>query len=200
MPTVEDIQKRSKKIAWFVSHCGVANKREELARKISEHMHVDIYGKCGNLVCSSKTIRECYDLMESNYKFYLSFENSLCKEYVSEKLFFVLQRDIVPIVYGGADYNKIAPPHSVIDVAKYNTVEALADYLRYLDENPKEYLKYFEWKKYFISDTNFLPTICQLCQKLNEPRKTIIYEDVVAWWNYSGYCKNEDELPSIVYN
>lgn len=200
LPTIEDIQKRPKKIAWFVSHCGVESKRDMLAKKISNLMKVDIYGKCGDHVCSRDNFSECYNMLERDYKFYLSFENSVCKDYVTEKLFFVLTRNIVPIVYGGADYERYTPPHSVIDVTKYSTVKELVDYLKFLDENPKEYLKYFEWKKSYYTDTTPQATLCQLCEKLNEPRKKIVYEDVIAWLNYPGMCKTEKELPPIVYS
>jgi hypothetical protein len=34
-----------------------------------------------------------------------SFENSVCDDYVTEKLFKILPFDVVPIVYGGAGQN-----------------------------------------------------------------------------------------------
>lgn len=200
MPTVEEIKKRPKKIAWFVSHCGVPSKRDLLAQKINNYMKVDIYGKCGTLSCPRDKFDECYDMMEHNYKFYLSFENSVCKDYVTEKMFYVLGRNIVPVVYGGADYERVAPPHSVIDATKFKTVKELVDYLKFLDDNPAEYLKYFEWKKDFVSYTLPEPAICELCRKLNEPRKKTFYEDILAWLNYPEYCKTGDKLPPIVYS
>jgi alpha-1,3-fucosyltransferase len=51
---------------------------------------------CGNLTCPSDikmgnskfhVNRGCFFHIEKHYKFYLSFENSLCSEYVTEKLF-----------------------------------------------------------------------------------------------------------------
>lgn len=35
------------------------------------------------------------------FKFYASFENQLCNDHVTEKLFNALSTDIIPIVYGG---------------------------------------------------------------------------------------------------
>ena len=46
--------------------------------------------------------------------FYLTFENSKCKDYVTEKFFAIQQLDIVPIVMGGANYSAIAPRGSYI--------------------------------------------------------------------------------------
>ena len=52
---------------------------------------VDVYGKCGKFSCSRADTDECYHMLEQKYKFYLAFENSLCKDYVTEKLFNILQ-------------------------------------------------------------------------------------------------------------
>jgi alpha-1,3-fucosyltransferase len=51
-----------------------------------------------------------------NYKFYLSFENSVCRDYISEKFWKALNNNIVPVVLGGADYSRVAPPKSYINV------------------------------------------------------------------------------------
>jgi alpha-1,3-fucosyltransferase len=55
-------------------------------------------------------------MVEANYKFYLSFENSLCRDYVTEKFWKVLMYDVVPIVYGAANYSLLAPAKSFINV------------------------------------------------------------------------------------
>ncbi|RXG61965.1 Alpha-(1,3)-fucosyltransferase C, partial [Armadillidium vulgare] len=49
---------------------------------------VDIYGRCGPLNCSHS--EDCYETFEKEYKFYFSFENSICHDYITEKLFNVL--------------------------------------------------------------------------------------------------------------
>ncbi len=36
-----------------------------------------------------------------DYKFYLAFENTYCRDYISEKFWNALKQDIVPIVMGG---------------------------------------------------------------------------------------------------
>ena len=49
---------------------------------LQKHLQVDVYGKCGPLSCD-----DCHLMLHRHYKFYLAFENSLCKDYVTEKLF-----------------------------------------------------------------------------------------------------------------
>lgn len=196
MPTIEEIQKRPKKIAWFVSNCGTASLREELYNEMKKHIQIDVYGKCGSLRCDKHWGDECYDLVEKQYKFYLSFENSICEDYVTEKLYNLLKYNIVPIVYGLADYNTLAPPKSVINVMDFKSVKKLVAYIEFLDTHPEEYRKFFEWKRDYVVDTSNSLTLCTLCQKLNEPIQPKIYSDVVKWWTgeNNDKCINSDFL------
>ncbi|CAH1980297.1 unnamed protein product [Acanthoscelides obtectus] len=197
LPTIQDIEARPKKIAWMVSNCHSSSQREALAEEIDKYITVDIYGQCGTHFCSKDTAEACYNFLEDNYKFYLSFENSYCKDYVTEKLYNILQKNLIPIVYGSGNYNIQAPPHSVIDVRNFESVKKLTDYLKELDEDPEEYLKYFEWKKKYSVNTSPQQTMCELCEKLNQPIENNIYESIQTWWKYSG-CKYKEELPKIV--
>jgi hypothetical protein len=47
------------------------------------------------------------ELGVERYYFYLAFENSLCKDYITEKFFDAMSRDVVPVVRGGGDYAKV---------------------------------------------------------------------------------------------
>ena len=69
-----------------------------------------------------------------SYQFYLSFENSLCKDYATEKLFRALASDLVPVVMGGANYSKIVPPKSIINVEDFPSPEVLGKELKRLVE------------------------------------------------------------------
>lgn len=73
-------------IAWFVSHCQTNNHRLAYAHELRRHTQVDIYGLCGNLICPRTTVA-CWHMLDNDYKFYLSFENSNCRDYVTEKYF-----------------------------------------------------------------------------------------------------------------
>ena len=73
--------------------------------------------------------------LSQKYKFYLAFENSVCDQYVTEKLHRTLGYPTVPIVLGGASYKDIVPPNSFIDVFEFESPEHLAKYLLFLDSN-----------------------------------------------------------------
>ena len=60
------------------------------------------------------------ETVERDYKFYLAFENSLCRDYATEKFYNPLLFSTVPVVYGEADYKAIgAPNNSYIDVRSF---------------------------------------------------------------------------------
>lgn len=106
---------KKKSIAWFVSNCNSESKREVYVKELQKYIDVDVYGKCGPLMCNNS----CYEMMAQNYKFYLSFENSvsfennfyrkiknfiffllvqqLCKDYVTEKLFKIIGYHVIPV-------------------------------------------------------------------------------------------------------
>ena len=67
-------------VAQFASNCKTISGRENFISKLSKLINIDIYGSCGSLKCTKKPKdSSCYDVVNKTYKFYLSFENSLCK-------------------------------------------------------------------------------------------------------------------------
>jgi hypothetical protein len=88
-----------------------------------------------------------YDFL-AQYKFHIAFENAICKDYMTEKLFRPLEVGSVPI-YMGSPYARDWMPNdkSAIFVDNYESPEDLAEYIKYLDGNDKEYQKYLEYKK-----------------------------------------------------
>lgn len=184
LPTKESLGNKTKKIAWLVSNCITQSKREVLGLAIAKDVEVDVIGKCGEIDrihCATWRKKECYDYIEKNYKFYLSFENSLCDDYVTEKLYNILDRDLIPVVYGGADYSKVAPPGSYVNVRDFENVKQIVDYLRRIDENDDMYLKFFEWKKHYVVDKTNQRTLCDLCKKLNEPIVHKVIPSIKDW-------------------
>ncbi|KAH8245405.1 hypothetical protein KR032_009882 [Drosophila birchii] len=183
---------KSKMAAWFVSHCETISKREVLAENLQDFFPVDIYGKCGKLSCS-RGDPHCDEMLDTDYYFYLAFENSLCDDYVTEKLFNALHRNIVPVVFGGADYSRILPPHSYIDANRFETVADLALHMNYVGGDAEEYASYFWWRRHYRLGNS--SPFCQLCARLHEPgfsHKSQSYNDIQAWWFNS--CHLESRL------
>ncbi|CAM1313690.1 FUT4 (predicted) [Pycnogonum litorale] len=187
---------KSKLVVWFVSNCKSSSKRISYVKELKKYISVDIMGKCSKAksICNedlSKISRSrCYERISRDYKFVIAFENSICKDYVTEKSFDVLRFDIVPIVMGGADYRMFLPPNSYINVADHESPESLALYLSMLDKNDSLYNMYFVWKQKF----NFECApgdneLCELCRKLNDPKEPPnTYNNFVHWWVHDAKC------------
>lgn len=174
--------KKNKTVAWFVSNCQSDGRREDYFEQVGKHVPIDIYGNCGPLKCLPWKSPECNQLLQS-YKFYVAAENGICADYVTEKFYRALSENIVPIVYGGADYSAYAPPRSFIHVGDFKSPKALADYLRLLDENDGLYLQYFDWKKEYQVVDQPLRGWCDLCAKLHDPQLPAkSYQNVTSWW------------------
>ncbi len=195
---VKPSHNKTKTIAWMVTHCDTHGQREAFIEELVKYIEVDVYGPCGTLSCPRHSIYisvpSCYDLLESTYKFYLSFEKTICPDYVTENFFKTLGRNIVPIVYGGADYTQHAPPHSYIDARKFKPKE-LAGFLKILDENDDLYNEYFWWKDYYsvesTLDERSRHAFCDLCQKLHEAEDGDYqsYPDLDSQWGNGNQCQ-----------
>lgn len=200
---------KTKKVAWFVSNCGARNGRRQYADELGKYIQVDIYGACGPNKCPRHNAEHCFNMLDKDYKFYLSFENSNCRDYITEK-FFVngLSHDVVPIVMGAHpnDYKRAAPPHSFIHIEDFDSPKDLAEYLHKLDKNDDLYNEYFQWKGTAGTVNTFY--WCRICSMLHSApdHKPISYRDINRWWRGEGVCigqskwKDQPERKQIIDN
>jgi len=195
-------ENKTRKVAWFVSNCGARNGRLQYARELAKYIEVDIYGACGTKRCPRTEASKCFNMLNTDYKFYLAFENSNCKDYITEK-FFVngLGHDVLPIAMGARyeDYLRSSPHKSFIHVDQFKGPKELADYLHMLDKDDDKYNEYFQWKGTgeFVN-TKFFCRVCAMLhdsQRRTEEHRTIA--DVNEWWRGKGTCVsgswNKDE-------
>lgn len=149
-----------------------------------KHVQVDIYGRCDShfknsrpLPCPKNDLNEaCFINLINSYRFYLAFENSLCDDYITEKLWkfysssLIFKTNIVPVVKGAkkSQYSPLLNNEKVVVYADDHTsAESLAKYLVYLNENTTAYLDYFQWKFNLYNDltSNSTQNIIPLGQK-----------------------------------
>ncbi|GAU98346.1 hypothetical protein RvY_09504 [Ramazzottius varieornatus] len=179
------------KVVWFVSNCQAHNNRKDYANELAKHIPVDIYGSCGDKKCG-KDRKDCMEMLQTEYKFYLAFENSNCRWYITEKMWDVsFKQDLIPIVMGAPleDYKAVAPPKSFIHVDEFAGPEQLAHYLRELDLNDVLYNEYFQWRT--TGEIVNTYTLCRVCAMLHSNYSKKHYDDIERWWRAPGTCQTK---------
>ncbi|KAG0325625.1 Alpha-(1,3)-fucosyltransferase 11 [Podila humilis] len=137
-------------VAWIVSSCTSENGRHYYVKQLLKHINIDIYGHCMKnkewpLLPSGEPMSEFANV--GRYKFYLSIENTNCKDYVSEKIERPYIVGNVPIVDGPKDYSRYtASNHSIIRFDDFATPEQLGLRLHELDQDDEKYLSYLKYK------------------------------------------------------
>ena len=183
-------------VAWFVSNCNTPSRREVYVAEMAKYIDVHKFGCGGGYSCPRTKHTYCDTvLLNSTYKFYLSFENSLCTEYITEKLYRVLNLNVVPIVLGYSKYSEFLPPHSFIDVRDFDSPKTLAAYLEMLSKNDAEYNRYFAWKQtHTCTPLPALNTACKLCRYVQRRRQRRQVADVLQFWSRNTNCVNAKQF------
>lgn len=165
-----------------MSNCDNApSNRQGLVKELQKFISVDVLGNCGT-PCPKYPLK-CANL--DDYWFYLSFENAICPDYVTEKIFNRFNQNAVMVVFNGADMSRFLPPKTYINANDFETVEELAEYLIHLTNNPHEYLKFFWWtKEYEIYQWTRVDK-AKICDALNTPAgeyRRQSYKNMTAWF------------------
>ncbi|XP_075044073.1 4-galactosyl-N-acetylglucosaminide 3-alpha-L-fucosyltransferase FUT6-like [Mixophyes fleayi] len=162
------IPKKSKLVSWVVSNWNPHSKRVQFYEEMKKHITIDVYGQF-HLPLARQDIHTAI----SKYKFYLSFENSLHKDYITEKLWKnAFKSGTVPIVLGSTreNYERFIPSDSFIHVDDFPSPKELADYLLDLDKNNQKYEQYFNWrsKLWPVAEVDWNINYCKACIALHK--------------------------------
>ncbi|KAI4881930.1 hypothetical protein NFI96_010303 [Prochilodus magdalenae] len=173
------LPKKDKLVCWFVSNMNPSTgtgTRMKFYEEFKKHIQVNIFGA----MAGSRMKDEDYYPTMSSCKFYLSFENSVHKDYFTEKFNGPLAIGTVPVVLGPPreNYEQFAPPNSFIHVNDFPNQSALAQYLLQLDKDDEAYMRYFDWRKHVsatrhlvIWNQEFIPYICRACEYVGKHRE-----------------------------
>ncbi|XP_024935501.1 galactoside 3(4)-L-fucosyltransferase-like isoform X2 [Cephus cinctus] len=194
-------KKKNNLVAIMGSNCGGSNGRWNYVKHLKNLLgdHLDIYGHClqGNInACPGHFDNDC-TVLES-YKFYLAFENSNCKEYLTEKTFWHgYHKWAVPIIMGAAqsECEKLLPPKSYLHVEDFASPAVLATYLLYLHRHDDEYFTFHQWRRHYkvINEHGYFGSAskhyCRLCEALhyNSP-KAKTYQNLEQFWSKEKDC------------
>lgn len=197
------LTRKSRLATHFSNQCSTPNFRSLYVDSLVSHLGADdvaIYGKCGKPCSAGENCLKS----SAGYKFYLAFEESSCKEYISDEFWNkALANNLVPVVMGAsrADYERYAPPGSFIHVEDFASAKELADFLRKTGADSEAYEQYFDWravgkvevyvKKFDISHSQYW---CDLCEALHNPKKIhvgVSYRPIWEWWNKERQCNTK---------
>ncbi|XP_063326976.1 4-galactosyl-N-acetylglucosaminide 3-alpha-L-fucosyltransferase 9-like [Pelmatolapia mariae] len=173
---------KNKLVCWIVSNWNPQHDRVKYFNELQKHVKVHAYGRAFGKHISDN------DLMPTitSCKFYLSFENSVHKDYITEKLFNPLSVGTVPVVLGPTrqNYEKIVQGDAFIHVDDFSSPKDLADYLLLLDKNEEMYLKYFEWRRHFKARKVQFPVehACLTCDYLRKHKEYKAFNDLDTWF------------------
>lgn len=174
-----------------ISNC--LRQRLNYIYELQKYIQVHIYGACGKYRCPAG--EECFYMLEreKKYRFYLSFENSVCKDYATEKFHsHALQHNMLPIVINGANLSDptIAPPGCCINALDFKSAKDLAQYIKKVASNSTLYNSYFKWQsRYAVRhiETRHL-LFCRACQRLYSDSETKVYDDLYSWYGNKENC------------
>jgi Glycosyltransferase family 10 (fucosyltransferase) C-term/Fucosyltransferase, N-terminal len=135
--------------ASFVSNAFDLCGRYKYLKELMQLISVDSYGRSlRNKKLPEDKRRETKLETIANYKFTLAFENSISRDYVTEKFFDPLIVGSVPVYRGAPNIAEFAPgEHCHIDAAQFKGPRELAEYLLFVAGNQAEYERYLAWKE-----------------------------------------------------
>ena len=194
--TLEQL-KNKKSVVWLVSNCYPTSERQYYVKELQKHLQIDIFGGCGKPHNFGNTREGAMENMAKEYKFYMAFENAICKENETPEKFWLTmtQEAFVPIVLGGANYSRIAPPGSYIE-ATHITPKELADQIKSMTD--EDIVKRLSWKqKYRVhnskSDHHF--NLCNLCRDLHSDLPPKTWDNLHEWFFEGSGCLTPGHHP-----
>ncbi|XP_029318250.1 alpha-(1,3)-fucosyltransferase 9-like [Cottoperca gobio] len=173
---------KDKLVCWIVSNLNANHERVKFYNELKKYIKIHAYGKGFGQRISD----EDYSKIVSSCKFYLSFENSIYKDYITEKLYKPMMKGSVPIVLGPSrpSYENHIRADSFIHVNDFSSPKELADRLLYLDQNNSEYMRYFTWtSKFKVRTIHFgKEHACKTCSYLQKHREYQAVHDLNKWY------------------
>ena len=173
-----------------ISNC--QSDRLNYVRQLQKYIPVHLYGSCGTHRCPTRG--DCFATLKKMYSFYLSFENSICKDYVTEKFYSnALVHNMLPVVINGGDFNNptVAPPGCCIKASDFKSPKELAEHIKKVASNSTLYNSHFKWhSKYTVQGDSRSNRFCRVCQKLHTDLERKIYDDLHGWYSVKENCKS----------
>ncbi|XP_053728210.1 alpha-(1,3)-fucosyltransferase 4-like [Synchiropus splendidus] len=174
-------------LAWVVSNWSESQARVAFYDELSRFVSVDVFGRAGRTIPGDNGSSSVVALL-TRYQFYLSLENSLHTDYITEKLWNAVRAGAIPVVLGPSrrNYERFLPAEAFIHVDDFPTVRELARYLLTVRRNPALLLQHLSWRgRYRVHQPSFWAEhYCVACRAVKRARgRTSVVRDLSRWFN-----------------
>ncbi|XP_053092788.1 4-galactosyl-N-acetylglucosaminide 3-alpha-L-fucosyltransferase 9-like [Pangasianodon hypophthalmus] len=177
-----NIPPKDKLVCWIVSNWNPNFRRVKYFNELNKHIKIEVYGRHFNRSISN----DDYISTLSSCKFYLSFENSIHKDYFTEKLFNPLKVGTVPVVLGPPreNYEDFIPADSFIHVDDFKSPQELAKHLTFLDQNQEVYEQFFTWRQHFTAARTIFGVehACRICDYVKQYKGYRVFKNLNTWY------------------
>ena len=151
-------------IMYLQSDCNPPSDRDSYVQELMKYIKVDSYGSCLHNKDLPKRLvdpmtMDDNDLLDiqAKYKFSLAFENAICHDYITEKLWRPFSVGSVPIIRGSPTVKDWLPhDKSAIVVDDFASPKELAKFIKELDEDDAKYEEYLSWKYSGVTNQRLL--------------------------------------------
>lgn len=194
-------------ILYLQSDCDTWTERDKYVTELMKYQRVDSYGRClknkelpshiqnFNYIYMDKIDENDFLKFMAKYKFVITIENGVCKDYVTEKFWRAIHLGVVPIYFGSPSIRDWLPNEkSAILIEDFPTPKLLSLHIDELMRDDDLYEEYLEHKtEGKISNSNLnkeirarpyqtndevkdLEFVCFLCKKLhvNKNKQNIV--------------------------
>ena len=190
-PTRNYLAGRTGMAAILLSNCWAPG-RMKWIMKIKQYIDVQVYGLCSFNFCWGSCMSKL-----KKYKFYLSFEHSYCRDYITEKIIYnAFENNVIPVVIADVNFadTSVIPPGSVISALDFSSVKALTDYMKAVGSNSTLYNEYFKWHSHYTAfkySDDSMQFLCPLCRHIatNHDQSTKTYRSVHDWYSTEKLCR-----------
>jgi len=166
-------------VVYIQSGCNPPSDRDAYVAELQKYIRIDSYGEClhnRDLPLDYQDTNTMFSKgfveILQKYKFIISFENAICVDYVTEKLYRTLFVGAIPIYRGAPNVRDWLPDnHSAIIADDFTSPQELAEYIRHVDLDADEYLKYMSYKEKGISNTRLKSILAQRTWGVDTPYK-----------------------------